>query len=478
MINGIKRGVRCKNNGDYKRQRKEYVKDETGCTTVGMMISEMEQPCADAVCCVPAAHPTGWNTKMPTTSTIPLHPLLERLYEATEQLNQATKRCGDASGSADNSWNWLLGDRWTPRIEGAIEKPTELEAIRVEYDEAVVNYYYQSELCADAHNRRGDLRTGMYELLREAIAFHATLDHKSPYYRLKTLVEAAIVDGASAETTEPKYKYLRESRHDRNLNRRFYIILVQVYRTFLDELKRVEAAKKYPTEPAVPGKKYQSHLNADVDLRRLHPVAFKDCVNDLHPHSARLATVLKEMDATLAAATAILEHVKAGKGEVNERQHQSRLIEVLHGTSGSTTANNVIAVEAQNARRVKFETARQVAFVTLENLAGQRDQVFDTLKLATEEAEPLIALTMQDNEIVTVDKWRTAPVIMLNCLAADLRLRKVTRALETMREAINDDITGGIARRMIGEVFAKMTPRYRNEPYKPTGACDFFDGNS
>ncbi|MBX9667739.1 MAG: hypothetical protein K2X93_08985 [Candidatus Obscuribacterales bacterium] len=412
---------------------------------------------------------------MPETSTIPLHPLLGSLHQLTSDLDHANKRLGERADAADSSYNWLVGDRWTPLIEGALEKPTELEAVRVEYDEAVVTYFYHGALSRQAHSRRIALREQLRERLREAVSFHATLSRGHAHYRLKTPFEAAIVDGARAEwAPEPKRKHYAEHPDRRNTSRRFYNILVQAYRAFVtDELARVNNPRKYPTGPAVPGKKYQSHLNADVDLRRINPLDFdEDCVNEPHPHSARLATLLAEMDQALAVATASIALTKTRKGEVNERQHHVRLVDVLHGATITTTVENLAAVEAQNVRRVAFETARQFAFIHLEILANLRDQVLEEVKLATVEAEPLIALTMQDNEIVTVDKWQVAPVIMLNCLAADQRLRRVTRSLETMREASNDDITGGIARRMIGEKFAEVAPRYRAEPRKPSDASD------
>ena len=141
------------------------------------------------------------------------------------------------------------------------------------------------------------------------------------------------------------------------------------------------------------------------------------------------------------------------------------MMDVLHGVDG-TLNDPEGSTKGENVRRGRYEGARQIVFMTTSALELLRAKIFSTLKAAVEEARPLIDETLH-GQIVTVDKWETAPAIMINCLAADLQLRRVGREIEEMWEAFHEDASGGAGRQTVWNQFQILSEQYRGLTAKP-----------
>lgn len=391
----------------------------------------------------------------------PPHPLLVEIRATIADIEAACALVGQLDGNVAGSWDYLSPGKWTAQVEAAVDKPAELESLRVQYDEATVTYMCRSAALSGAWSRFMDLRMQIVDRIKALLELHDSLTSTSPDRWLQPLLRSAIVAASNAHYADPKRTFSRGDS-DRQAGKRCYQILVDVFGRFAEEFGQIGDLKNYPEGPAVQGRKYKSILNPDVDFRHVHPVEFEDCCNDKHPHNERLAGLLKELELAQQQATQAMKLLKEQNGEINERQHANRMIDLMHGATGCGAIKDPKgAIGDQNLRRAKYESARQVVYMTLSVLAQRQLEVFDTLRAAIAEARPLIDHTVQTVDIVTVDKPRTAIVIMINCLAADLRLRRVARELRVMWDVYHEDVSGGAGRLAVDAQFQVVAQRYR-----------------
>lgn len=376
--------------------------------------------------------------------------------------------------------------QWSAKIEAARDNADELAKLRVLYDEKALSCIGAYLNWEAPRNKMMNGRSAIHDAIVNAIIAHDDMERGSEHAWLQPIFKARI-NKASELHGKDVGDWPDVNLHD-GIMVRLQKIQVAAFRAFLSQLKDLRG-RPYPTDLVVQGRKIQSFLNNDVDLRCVPSAPFTDCVNSQHPASKLLAELLEKCDKAMRAAWEADKALKGDQnGRVNERQHAGRLLDFLHSDGTPLAAyhcggNLEDQVKAQNERRYEYETYRHLLLATVRNFRSLVEQTVEALKASAKEGEEMLA-EMEAEKHNTVDRKLTIVIIMNNCLAADASLRRWMRELVALEKTLANDLSRGAGTRVLESTFADTQKRYayavsnrRDElagkPKKSFGSCDF-----
>lgn len=374
--------------------------------------------------------------------------------------------------------------KWTREIEAAIGKPEALEALRIQYDEAALTFV--TAMLGYDHARR-DYMDAISPLCDGIKLLVKVLDdpesNKLPRH-LKPAIQALVLRGIAAHRA-PRAECDVRSMDELGDRSRIYRILVSAFGVLAGALEKVTvhqpprytmaisadvrpaepqkvAHPTYTTDLVVVGRDVKPFLNRDVDLRNVYMVPFVDCVNSQHPHSIALVEAHDAVDAALKNVNALVKKLRGDQnGSVNERQHASRMLDLMHGAPQGCGGGNIESqVTAQNKRRLDYETVRLQVVMALDELQAAYETLIFALVAAGAETATLLAETQTD-ERTTVDRKDAVRTAMNNCLAADLYLRRVGREIAELKANQTRDLTLGNGAAALAASYEEMAKQYR-----------------
>lgn len=351
--------------------------------------------------------------------------------------------------------------RWTREIEAALDKPEVLKALRISYDESALTFV--TALLTYEHLRRQymDAISPLCDGIKELIKVLDDPDSNKLPKHLKPAIQALVLRGIAAHRaprTEIEVRAI-DALSDRS---REYGILMSSFGVLAEALRKVRVEHpRYTTDLVIVGCDVKPHLNRDVDLRNVYMVPFVDCVNSEHPHSIALVEAHDALEAALKKVRELVKKLKGDQnGSVNERQHASRMLDLLHGAPQGCGGNIESQVAAQNQRRLAYETVRLQVLMALDELQTAHDNLVVALVAAGAETASLLAETQADDR-TTIDRKDAVRTAMNNCLAADLYLRRVGREMADLKTNQTRDLTLGNGAAALTASYEDAAKQYR-----------------
>ncbi|MBS2001478.1 MAG: hypothetical protein JST44_08225 [Cyanobacteria bacterium SZAS LIN-5] len=405
---------------------------------------------------------------------------LEALIAAFEQHN----RCASQKSEwANRTALAIEPTKWTRKIEAALDKPDELNALRIQYDECVLTFV--SSILQYEHERRQVMDT-ISPMCDGIKALVKLLDSPEARALSKHLVPAikSLVLRASAAHRAPRAECevrAMDALADRS---REYGVLVSSFGVLTTELRRVNIHSPQYSTGLVTGRDVQPQFSRDVDmskvqvvyssqkrrelghsrdvdLRNVFVVPFVDCLNSQHPHSAALVQAYATVDAALEKVRNFVKNLRGDhNGSVNERQHASRMLDLLHGAPQGCGGNIDSQVNAQNQRRLEYEMLRIQIVAAMDELQTAYNGLVVTLVKAADETATLLAET-QANGRTTVDRKDAVRAAMNNCLAVDVYLRRVGREIAELQNGRTRDLTLGNGAAALDASYEEVAKQYR-----------------
>lgn len=392
---------------------------------------------------------------------------MAKLSAAHQRMDHTSKWAGQTVDSVDPA-------RWTKKIEAALGKPEELEALRVTYDEKALTA--MSTWLSEQRIWRNicDGNAAICDAIRDVLAAYDAISPGSADQWIKPIMQSRCVEAVELHRTEVGRNHVDDRG---SLFTRAYDILVAAFTNLEKELSprgMQSSYGAYTTDLVVQGSKYEKFLNRDVDLRHVYMVEFVDCVNSKHPASQKLAELMISLEPLVEAARLAESRLKGGQnpydkncskinnGTINERQHANRLLDALHGQPSCIPTEK--QVEEQDERRRLYEGVRQEVLIAHKALRAHYEELVKTLHASVAETQQLLG-EIQGDRCTTVDRWETVRICMNNCLAVDLRLRSLGRELQNLLNVYSKDLSQGAGLQTIAERFAEVEARYR--PFKP-----------
>lgn len=387
----------------------------------------------------------------------PAHPLIGAVQDTIEKVEATVKSVGELDGHASNLWNRLAPGSWTKQIEAALNKPADLEALRVQFREESITFLNYSTGLSCAESRLIMLRAQLSEQITALLELYDEVG-KTDRKFLKPLLEAVVIAAANAHALQARRSFWVRERVGGFVSTRVYRMLADAFGQLAVELEAIKRPRDYPTGPAVQWRQYRSNVNSDVDMRRVFAVELRDC-DGKFPLALRVSELLRSLRDAQLQAEAANTQAKENNGEINEQQHAGRMVDLMLGAG--TLKEPQVAINEQNVRRSTYEARRQVLFCANVEYEQLHAQLFESLKASVAEARELIEHTLQSTEIVTVDQPHKAAAIMINCLAADKRLREGSREISEFYDTFRGDTSGGAGRLAVANQFIAVVERHR-----------------
>jgi len=400
-----------------------------------------------------------------------IHPALTALETAMAKLVTAQEQMRGFDNWLERTNSSVDTTNWTKKMEKALGKPEEQEAVRVTYDETALGAM-STWLSHQSHRRHLiACEQEVLAALREVIAAYDAIDSKSPNNWLKPILQTRCIEAVELRDA---------SRHEPAVDdhgatfKRVFNILVTTFTAFAADLTKYGPRRSYTTDLVVPGHKYESFLDKSVDLRNVRMVEFVDCVNSKHPASQRLSDLFSQLQPLIDAARLAESRLKGGQnpydkncskinnGTINERQHANRLMDALHGQPygcGPSTDQ----VEEQNQRRRLYEGVRQEVLIAKSQLQALYEELCEALHAAVVETQQFLTEVLNDYRS-TIDRLDTVRICLNNCLAIDSRLRSLGRELKNLDSVYGKDFSRGAGREATSEKFAEIERIYRLSP--------------
>lgn len=393
----------------------------------------------------------------PATLLASQHVALDALQAAIAELEEAVEAAQRASEDARRQAGRVDPTSWSGKIEAARQNQDQLLKIRIEYDEEAISYMTSFLIWDVARERMMNGRKNLSDAIGAALAALDTIPEKGDEIAraLRLSFKAEIVRASRAHRLEVEWI----DSHD-TLLQRLKIVQAAAFRKLKATVKS-NLKNPYTTDLVVNGRAVLTHLNPDVDLRRVWAVEFSD--EEKNPSSTRLFQLLKLAEEKLQTCRQAENALRSDQnGRINERQHASRMLDFLHNDDSADAAYRCGGtldqqVAAQNERRFQYETYRLGLTIATRGLRHVLTQIVHALLGSVEEAE---------TELRKVEEVRPATLvsnvwIMLNnCLAADLQLRRMVRELNGFEASLNNDLSKGAGRRAVDEEFAAVEQSY------------------
>jgi len=393
---------------------------------------------------------------------------LEALIVAFEQHNRCARQESDWASRAAGA---IESTKWTRKIEAAVDKPDQLSALRIQYDECVLTfvstilrYEHERRQCTNIVSSIGDGIKALVKLL-DSPEVSALPKHLVPMIKALVLLASTVHGGPRAECDVRAMDVLSDRSRE-------YGVLVSSFGVLAAELRRVNIQyPQYSTKLVTSGSDVQPHLNRDVDLRNVYLVPFVDCVNAQHPHSVALVQAHASVEAALEKVRNFVKNIIGDhNGGVNERQHASRMLDLLHGLHQGCGGNMTIPIDglinsqvyAQNQRRLAHEMVRIQIVAAMDELQAAYERLVITLVEAAGETADLLARTQADSR-TTVDCRDAVRLAMNNCLAVDASLRRFAREIAELQNGPTRDLTLGNGAVALDASYQAVAKQYRSD---------------
>ncbi|HEY9730377.1 MAG TPA: hypothetical protein V6C89_00605 [Drouetiella sp.] len=347
--------------------------------------------------------------------------------------------------------------KWARQIEAELGNADEIESLQVRFDEktlsfvsALLNYNYCSRQVYSCYEP-------LFDLMVKAIKLIDATDFNSAHHKLalQSLVVRAAATRLVARTQCGNN--LIDDLCDRSMS---YKVLVTAFRALSATLQKRSATQPYPTEVSVKLSKLKVCYPPTADCRNMFVAPFVDCLSSTHPANIRLLTVHTEVTECLKTTRLIVEKFRVEHNrEINEKQHATGIIEILHSNRPDRIGIIKEQVKEQNQRRLKHAASFSQTRIQLDALRVKHKELVVALFEATAETQ-LFLEEIEGQNIVTVDRKEAIRTAMNNCLAVDSELRRLGRELAELEPT---DLSLGQAAASLSAEYEGLARTFRLE---------------
>lgn len=396
---------------------------------------------------------------VPSAQFSALHPALAVLETAMGNQKSFVEEASRFSDHVTRLLQAIDATAWSGKIEAAMNNEDELYRLRILYNEEALNFFSSYLRYSAKRSKIMEGRSVISDAITEALIAHDAIDAKAPDAWLKPIFKARLLVAHGLHRAEVTGGDGLPSPHDLPL-KRVKQIAQSLFKQFAELLPAHIRHSRYTKDLVVHGRSVQSHLNNDVDLRRVFGVEFVNGGDSKYPESAKLARLLADTHIAMEKAYEADRALKFEQnGHVNERQHANRMLDFLqreNPTAKNTCGGNLEQqVKAQNERRFEYETFRQVLEIAVRDYRALVEETVDALKASTAETSALLS-EIEGAEITTVDRYEALDVMINNCLSADLALRRWVKELSIFESSLSGDLSRGAGQRSLNEQFEEL----------------------
>jgi hypothetical protein len=383
---------------------------------------------------------------------------------------------------------------WTSRIEGALDSEEKLEFLRAERREKLIE---GESLLFGFHalgERLSNVQSELFGAIAAVVKQIDGIHRHGPDEWLKPMLINAVLQAEEIRRSRPTFSDDGiPNRHDAD---RDQISLAALKAAFDGVVAVVEGQRDlgfdnnslvmslqnlYPTVGAVSPAALGQPQVRRAEMRQCHAQPFIDTVNREHPALRRLSELLPALDAAVKAARDASSAMRKGeKGNVNERQYAARLITVLDrpGTCGSYSPASIKEEQKRQKRaRLAYHSQRVLVYSELVAAEEVRRQVLAALREAIVECETLES-ELRNDARATTDKLFTRRLALINCIAADVQLRRAGCDLLAVHAEYVQDITAGKGENETAGEFADLKKYYDSFKPRESAATGGAEGGS
>jgi len=415
---------------------------------------------------------------------IELRRLMEQAIKLETEMKQRSERARRSLEHTDAS-------AWTSRIEAALDKPDELEVLKVQRREALIEadaLLFGFYAIVDQFNT---VKEQLFKAIGAVVARTEMHAHHQDEWLKPILVNAAM-EAENVRRSRQMWDDRLPNRVDADRSDASLAALlsafaqvatvVKEHRSYEPSLSQLDYAFKglYPLEGAVLPAAVGSGAKRE-EMRICLPQPFVDTTNTKHPALAKLAELMPLLNEAVRRAREAANALRSGeKGKVNERQYAARLLTVLdqpQNTCGSYGPEQLKEEQKrQNTARVAYQSQRTVLYSELVAAEHMRRQVLAALREAIVETEALEAdinripeappgqyamvISKRPGTFATTDQLFTRRLALVNCIAADVLLRQTGRQLLELLGEYSNDITNGKGANATAHEFADLKRYY------------------
>jgi len=420
-------------------------------------------------------------TDVPSALFAQPHPTLAALETAMGAYQEALKRAWNTYKIFSRAIEEVDPTNWSAKIEAARGSEDELTRIRLLYDEKALTFMSTWLQWQDHKSILMNCRKDLADCIGAALRLHEGAKDNPRDLWLQPFIEARLILARRIHTSSV-VEHGEIHAQDAFL-KRMQNIQAAAFKVLRTELPNLSRATIYSTALVIPGKGIQPHLNENVDLRAVYGVRLVKEPNYDFPASDRLAALLEECEQAMSLVLKEEGALAQGQnGSINERQHAVRMLDFLHMTdkenapySYSCCGNLDQQIAAQNERRLIYEVQRLKLQIICGNARKLLEQVVETLKAAVAETNQLLmkveaaemgtttpALSISRSAIDrnTVERYHTLRMMLNNCLAADLRLRRWAKQMLQIHQTLEQDLSKKAGNRALKDAFAEVMKQY------------------
>lgn len=375
---------------------------------------------------------------------------------------------------------------WTSRIESALDKPDQLEFLRKQRREALIEGEMLLYGFFALTDRFGKVRHDLFAAIQAVVNQVNEMPRLSQDEWLKPiLVNAAL---QAEDIRRQRQAWSDEGLPNQHDASRDKVALAALQSAFAEVAAFVKALRVYggnnnhlpsslqhlyPLAAAVTPESLGHTFKRD-EMRNCIGQPFVDTTNTEHPALRKLAELLPALDEAVRRARNVAGEMRKGeKGKVNERQYAARLLTVLDGQPNTCGTYGPEALKEeqkrQNGARLAYQSQRIVVYAELAAAEELRREVLATLRDAIVECETLEAEIEGDSR-ATCDKLFTRRLALINCIAADVQLRRAGRDLTEVHAEFANDITEGKGANATAHEWADLTRYYDSFKPRPQAA--------
>ena len=420
-------------------------------------------------------------TDVPSALFAQLHPTLAALETAMGAYQEALKQAKNTYQTVSRALDKVDPTNWSAKIEAARGSEDELKRIRILYDEEALTFMSTWLQWEDHRSVRMSCRSTLSDCIGAALKLHEGAKTNARDLWLNPYIESRLILARRIHTSRA-VEHCEIHAQDAFL-KRMQSIQAAAFKVLRTELPNLCRPPIYSTALVIPGKSIQHHLHETVDLRAVYRVRMVKEANYDFPASDRLAALLEECEQVMSQALneeGAFAHDQ--NGCINERQHAVRMLDFLHMTDKENAPYSYSCcgtldqqIAAQNERRLNYEIHRLKLQIICGNARKLLEQVVQTLKEAVAETNQLLmkveaaeagttttALSISRATIDrnTVERYHTLRMMLNNCLAADVRLRRWAKQQLQIYQTLEQDLSKRAGNRALADAFTEVMKQY------------------
>jgi hypothetical protein len=305
-------------------------------------------------------------------------------------------------------------EKWVPLIAEALGKP-QLEALRTRHEQTCLAHLSYVLSAEEAQRQALDVHEQLISDLTLLLSRATESD------LVEDLGDLHAIDLSTIDLCPDER--LGNVPMDFESRRLSCEVLKRAFDKLVREVFELADLSSYPENSVSTAKQSEQDLLNGDDGVRLFPVRFSACDRSAHAMRIRLLAVLDEVQSSLQLAQHQVLTFKTECRRTQNGEHAHSMLQLLHGRTDICGRPPAVVLASQQEQILQREVARRLALLTLSSVASAHAALLSILKEAIIEAQGVASQMVSQSGVMTDPAWRVVSIMMINCLAADRRLR-------------------------------------------------------